>query len=89
MVKLEDTKVVNIDGVEHAVSDLPDNIRRLVGFHDHWREKLVEAESAFLMVQSAYNAVRNEIVVAINKHLEEQKTNPADEGNGQEPPILE
>lgn len=89
MVKLEETKVVNIDGVEHQVVDLPDTIKRLVGFHDHWREKLIDAESTFLMLQSAYNAVRNEIVVAINKHLETQNADPASEGNGQEPPILE
>lgn len=72
MLKVEETKVLSIDGVERAVVTLPEKAKQLVRFYDDWRQREMEARSALLMTQTAMQSMANQIVLAVKEDEEDE-----------------
>lgn len=78
MLKVEETKVLTIDGTTVAVDELEDNVKGLVAYYDHWKQEEADARAHLLMVQTAMRGLANEIAKLV------MEANAADKEEGAE-----
>jgi hypothetical protein len=74
MAKLEDIKVINIEGTPIAVDDLSDQVKNLVDVYNVFRNDEVSAKYELIKVQGALRDIQREIVITIKKENEEAES---------------
>jgi ketopantoate reductase len=67
----EQIKTITVDGVEHELATFPTDVQRLVGIHQHWEAKLIEARLQVPMIEAAIRDLTRELTGKIKQHLEE------------------
>lgn len=70
-VRAEEIKVLTVDGTTYVVSDLSQNVQRLVQIYNHWRQQQVDARLELSKIDAALRSLSNEIVLAMQKEQEE------------------
>lgn len=60
-LKVEDTRVLTIDGQSIAVETLSPEVKELVRHYDHWKQKALELSSEMRMVQLAMQGLASQI----------------------------
>ena len=71
MAKVEDIKVLNVDGVPYAVDGMSDAVKNMVDLYNEWNRKEADAARDLLMVQAAKNDLSRQIIVQVRKEKEE------------------
>lgn len=66
---MEPIKTITVDGVEHPIESFPEEVRRLVGIHQVWEGKLVDARLEVAMIESALRDLNKELTVKIKASL--------------------
>ena len=87
MLKVEETKVLTIDGKTVAVDDLDDNVKALVVYYDHWKQHEADARAELLKVQTAMRGLANEIAMLVMEA--EKKEEEGEEAVAEEAPAAE
>jgi hypothetical protein len=85
MPKVEDIKVLNIDGVPYAVDGMSDDVKRMVDLFNEWSQKEVDVRSELAMVQAAKNDLSRNIILQVRKEKEEAEA--AETAEGAEEPV--
>ena len=70
MEKIEPITIINVDEVPHAVSDMSENVKRLVSIYNDWRNDEDGAKSELLKNQAAMRDLSREIVMTIKQEKE-------------------
>ena len=69
-MKVEPITIINVDDVPHAVSDMSDDVKRLVEFYNEWRQKESDIKSELLLVQAGQRDLSREIISTIRREKE-------------------
>jgi len=83
----EEIKVLTIDGNTYVVSELPDNVQRLVQVYNQWRQEQVEPRVTVMKLDLALRALSVDIVNALRESQE--KDNGDDEATESTPTPVE
>lgn len=70
MAKLEDIKVINVDGTPIAVEELSQAVKGLVDIYNVFRNDEVDAKYELIKVQAALRDIQREIIVTIKQEQE-------------------
>ena len=70
MEKIEPITIINVDEVPHAVSDMSENVKRLVSIYNDWRNDEDGAKSELLKNQAAMRDLSREIVMTMKQEME-------------------
>ena len=70
MAKLEDIKVINVDGTPIAVEELSQSVKGLVDIYNVFRNDEVDAKYELIKVQAALRDIQREIIVTIKQEQE-------------------
>jgi len=65
MKDFEPITIINVDEVPYAVSDMTDDVKRLVNFYNDWRQEEAQIKSDLLKVQAAMRDLSREIIQTI------------------------
>ena len=65
----EQIKTITVDGVEHELSSFSSDVQRLVGIHQHWEGKLIEARLQVPMIEAAIRDLTRELTAKIKEQL--------------------
>lgn len=84
MPKVEDIRILNIDGVPHAVEGMSDTVKRMVEIYNEWNQREAEVQSELMMVQSARNDLSRQIILQVRKEKEEAEGGDADDATSAE-----
>lgn len=60
-LKVEETRILTIDGNPIAVETLDPQTKELVALYDHWKQKALDASSELKMVQTAMQSLAAQI----------------------------
>jgi len=77
-LKVEDTRVLTIDGQTIAVETLSPEVKELVTHYDHWKQQAVELRSNLQMIQLAMQGLASQIAQAATGGGEEVAANEAE-----------
>ena len=78
-MKVEPITIINVDDVPYAVSDMSDDVKRLVEFYNEWRQEESDEKSKLLMVQAAQRDLSREIIATIRREKEAEEAAKAAE----------
>lgn len=81
-MKVEEVKVLNVDGQTYAVDAMSDKIRRLVSIFNEWSQEESDANNRLAQIQCAKQELSRQIVTAVREETapkEEEVPAPAAE----------
>ena len=73
MPKVEDVRVLNIDGVPYAVDGMSETVKQMVAVFNDWNQREADARSELQLVVSAKNDLSRQIIQQVRKEQEEAK----------------
>jgi len=79
--QVESVKVLNIDDVPHAVSDLSSEVQEMVSIFDGWNQREADIVDDLQVIRAAKNNLSMTIIAQIRKEKEAAE-GVAVEGNG-------
>jgi len=71
MQTIEPITIINVDDVPHAVSDMSEEVKRLVDFYNDWRTEEAQLKGDTLKVQAAMRDLSREIITTIRREKEQ------------------
>lgn len=78
MPKVDEVKVLNIDGTPYAVDGMSDVVKRMVTIYNEWNQKEADARDNLSLVQSAKSELSRQIIMQVrNEKAEAAKTEEA------------
>ena len=96
MSEVPEITTINVGEETYEVADLSQEVQELVTVYNRWAAKEAEKTECFnemrdelLRFQTARQALINQIMAAVNRHLEEEAAAAASEANTTEPPPAE
>jgi len=69
-MKVEAISIINVDEVPYAVSDMSEDVKRLVEFYNEWRQKESDIKSELMLVQAGQRDLSREIITTIRREKE-------------------
>lgn len=88
MPKVEDVKVLNIDGVPYAVDSMSDQVKALVEVYNEWNHDEAEARSRLMQLQAAKNDLSRQIIMQVRTE-KAQEAEAAAAAEGEAAPAVE
>lgn len=70
MAKVEEIKVLNIDGDKKTVEDLPEEAQQLVQVYNEWNQEEADLRQQLMKTQSAKNELSRQIIAKVREHEE-------------------
>lgn len=78
MPKVDEVKVLNIDGTPYAVDGMSDAVKRMVTVYNEWNQKEADARDNLALVQSAKSELSRQIIMQVrNEKAEAAKAEEA------------
>jgi hypothetical protein len=71
MPKVEDIKVLNIDGTPYAVDGMSDEVKAMVEIFNEWAQDEADARNRLMQVSAAKNDLSRQIILQVRKEKEE------------------
>jgi hypothetical protein len=71
MPKVEDIKVLNIDGTPYAVDGMSDEVKQMVAVFNEWQQDEADARNRLMQLQAAKNDLSRQIILQVRKEKEE------------------
>lgn len=80
MPKVEDVRVLNIDGVPRAVDSMSDVVKKMVAIFNEWAQREADARDELMLVQAAKQDLSRQIITQIRQEQEaaQQQATKAD-----------
>lgn len=71
MPKVEEVKVLNIDGIPYAVDTMSDQVTALVAVYNEWNQDEADARTRFMQLTAAKNDLSRQIIQQVRTEAEE------------------
>lgn len=78
MPKVEDIKVLNIDGVPYAVDGMSDDVKNMVAIFNEWAQDEADARNRLTQIAAAKNDLSRQIILQVRKEKEEEEAAAAE-----------
>lgn len=78
MAKVEDVKVLNIDGTPYAVDSMSDQVKQLVAIYNEWNQDEADARNRLMQVSAAKNDLSRQIIMQVRQEKEAAEATAAE-----------
>ena len=80
MPKVEDVKVLNIDGVPYAVDGMSEQVQQLVSVYNEWNQDEADCRNRLMQLQAAKNDLSRQIILQVRNEKAEAERAEAEAG---------
>jgi len=78
MPKVEDIKVLNIDGTPYAVDGMSNEVKAMVEIFNEWAQDEADARGRLMQISAAKNDLSRQIILQVRKEKEEAEAGDAE-----------
>ena len=70
MPNVADIKMLNIDGIQHSVDDMSEEVKKMVEVFNDWNREEAQLRQDLAKIQSAKNDLSRKIILQVRNDLE-------------------